>query len=276
MTNPPSRRRDPLWTDTAQWLSPVYALGWLVWAFRLCELVDGPSTPGVICAGATVWGVYLIDRHRLTSSMVEEGAQAPVPAWRVCGVLCLLMGAASAWALHPVAVLLPVSGLLAVLAYGGRARGDGLGRWKNIPVLKNALVAAGFAILSTSLLAIDAPVPAARMALVFGCILAIVGTDAALSDLDDVDPDRERGTRTLPVLLGRGRAIACIAAVFALGGAAVLAMGPRDRGSLDVVVMLWPSLSGLAVLGVGAVRPRLRLRTLIDARMGLVPLALLS
>ncbi|MGC9515614.1 UbiA family prenyltransferase [Methanocrinis sp.] len=113
----------------------------------------------------------------------------------------------------PTALPIVLTPIIANAFYGTKLL-PGVPRLKDIPVMKNLVVASTWALITTLLPAMSA-----------GCLepfkIAIVGyfifvktfVDTALYDMRDVEGDRQNGVRTIPVILGTGRTTALLMAV---------------------------------------------------------------
>ncbi len=240
-----------------------------------------------LALGATLvgaFGMMLLDRVKWRDALLDPGDEAADPRriaflrpntrrWRGVVVLSALVGAIAAWfvggAVGSGGVLL---GYGAMGLYAGRPAGRGPLAWrlKDIPVCKNAFVAFGLVGLSATVV-YGRDLSALRSQAVLAVIaflLASVTCDAMLCDLPDMEIDRRFGVRTVPVLIGAGRASALAIGVMALGGGSLLLVEPVERGAL---ILLWTlTLAGSAI--AAALAPTRVIKTFIDLRPACVML----
>ncbi len=102
----------------------------------------------------------------------------------------------------PSAVLIMLIPLIANAFYGTRIH-PGLPRLKDIPVVKNFVVAISWALVTTLLPAVNIPgMTNAAVASVLYFMITKVFINAILYDIRDVKGDMAMGVRTMPVLLG--------------------------------------------------------------------------
>lgn len=107
----------------------------------------------------------------------------------------------------PPSVLFVLFPFAANVLYGIRLH-PLLPRLKDIPVMKNVVVAVSWAVPLTFLVAARAGGDCyLAVPLVFGFILVKAFTNTVLYDMRDVTGDRENGIRTIPVLIGPKRTI---------------------------------------------------------------------
>jgi 4-hydroxybenzoate polyprenyltransferase len=266
----------------------MYVSGAVVCLAQVAAL-DALVRPKVKLAAAafafcTATGVYLLDRVKLRDEWLDPAdAQAHPGRFAFIAdhsafvrglMLALLMTAG--WVGARVltwGAAVPVMAAAGVLIYAGRPRA-GRPRPKDILVLKNVYVAAGITGFA-AIVALAAVRPDARLVtmrdiaadhagpLAIACaFLAVrVLADAVLCDLDDEEADRQFGTGTLPIHLGRNRAWQAAMAV-RICAAGLLVMVP--------IVPLWVRLSWAGVTIVSSLTMRLaapiRVRDWVDAR----------
>ncbi len=107
-------------------------------------------------------------------------------------------------------ILIP---MVANAFYGMRLL-PGVPRLKDIPVMKNVVVASTWALITTLMPAFSAGhLVAGNIAIVGYFMFVKTFVDTVLYDMRDVEGDRVNGVRTVPVILGRGWATAGLLAV---------------------------------------------------------------
>lgn len=106
-------------------------------------------------------------------------------------------------------VLIPI---IANAFYGTKLL-PGIPRLKDIPVMKNFVVASTWALITTLLPALSAGHLAAFNIAIVGYFMFVkTFVDTVLYDMRDVDGDRLNGVRTIPVMLGKGKTTALLLA----------------------------------------------------------------
>lgn len=107
----------------------------------------------------------------------------------------------------PLSIPLIFIPLIANAFYGTKLL-PGVPRLKDIPVMKNVVVATTWAMIITLLPAIHMGLLMPKeIALVFYFMIVKTFIDTVLYDIRDVLGDRENGVRTMPVLLGKWRTV---------------------------------------------------------------------
>jgi 4-hydroxybenzoate polyprenyltransferase len=123
--------------------------------------------------------------------------------------------------------------LAANAVYGSKLI-PGMPRLKDIPVVKNLVVAISWALVTTLLPAMQAPrITGTIVAFVLYFMLAKVFINAALYDVRDVKGDREMGVKTMPVLLGSRRTTIILLALNS-----TLLPGLMQIGSMLALIMV--------------------------------------
>lgn len=89
----------------------------------------------------------------------------------------------------------------------------GIPRLKDIPIMKNVIVAISWASVCTLMPALETNEPAKAIILVTYFMMARVFVNTVVFDIRDVDGDRANGVRTIPVILGRGKTTAVLLSV---------------------------------------------------------------
>lgn len=89
----------------------------------------------------------------------------------------------------------------------------GVPRLKDIPVMKNVIVALSWALVCTLMPALQMNEPLKAVTLVIYFMVARVFVNTVIFDIRDVDGDRANGVRTIPVILGTGKTTAILLAV---------------------------------------------------------------
>jgi len=117
-------------------------------------------------------------------------------------MLCIIMTFLDS----PSSALLCFIPLVANALYGSRLL-PGLPRLKDIPVMKNVVVAVSWAITLTFLPAAHIMYERSTIALVFFFMLIKAFVNTVLYDLRDVKGDKENKIKTLPVILGTERTV---------------------------------------------------------------------
>jgi len=257
-----------------------YTLG----VYVLAVLMFGLPTPDwasllfVLLVGH---GCYLLDRVKVSDTRQDPADALALPdrallysqrsrAIRAWLSIELLLSMVTGYLISPVIALIPFGAMLGVHMYAGRGAIPGEPRFKDLPTLKSFFISsAHLALVVAVLWGNDHNLiehPQAGVVLGLAGLWLLVSADAILCDLDDRPSDAFYGTRSLPVLIGHGRA--WILAQLMLLTAVVLMVVPHHEPSpmLGVGLALW--LSTL---------PTLRLknrRDLVDAR--LLPVVLIA
>jgi len=254
--------------DLCVW-SGLYGAACVVSAFLITD------TPiwweGTLGAGLATSGVYLVDRIKLrdrdwdpadlaANKRRHTRLRSRKHAARLLALACLTSASVLLWERGRVTGLLPWGGCLGVMLYApGRSPGA---RPKDVPVLKNALVATGMTLLAGVVLRVRTEGPTPGIAFALSWLWVTVLADALLSDLDDRETDQVHGTRTVPthgVRLAWG-----LGAGLALLGALGLVLVGHDPAARRLGV--WCLLTTLVLWGL---RPG-RVRDLIDWRLPLI------
>lgn len=170
-----------------------------------------PQIPVCFAVFLMTFSVYSLDK---TTNSNEDTINMPERAGFLAGRKKLILYySLAAYALSALLILremptaLPVIFIpLAANAVYGSKRIPGMPRLKDIPVVKNLVVAISWALVTTLLPAMQAPrITGTIVAFVLYFMLAKVFINAALYDVRDVKGDREMGVKTMPVLLGSRR-----------------------------------------------------------------------
>ncbi|MEZ6242888.1 MAG: hypothetical protein R3B57_07565 [Phycisphaerales bacterium] len=244
-------------------------------------LALGAWASPAVCVGTLLGahGIFLLDRVKPRASMLDPADAASAPRrdalmrkhgrlLRAVVVFDVLVGAivTGVWVSWISALAIP-GGVIGVLAYAGRPPGTrGIGRLKDLPIIKNLGVAVSLVALA---LAMTLPAIGWSLAdawpLALGGVLLVLG-DAILCDLDDEAADEAFGAETLPVTLGRGPTIA-IATLLIVAGSAGLALLERGGGAGERLTWgVGPSLSAAAIV---AFSPG-RVKSLVDVRLAVI------
>lgn len=254
--------------------SAIYAAGLTVGGLLLVSpAAVGPAHAlAVALVVAIAWMAHVLDRVKVLRRWRDPADRMANPArdaWiernrRAMLVIAAMLALGSgvlAWVLEPWLVVLVPAGAAAVVAYGSRPTDSRRPRPKDVLILKNALTGLAYATLIGCAMW---PALADRAGLwpALAIVALIVAGDAILSDIDDRSADEAFGTRTVPVVAGRRRAILAAAGSYAAGVLIWVIFGPAT-GPAGVFVLGLP-LVGLAL----AMLPRTR--TAIDLRAGVV------
>ncbi len=254
----------------------VWAAAYATGVAILTAAVAGDRLPPAALAfvALTIVGVYLIDRVKWSDALLDPADEAAHPARsaflrrrsglvRAAAAACFAaatgIGAERSWSL----ALVPAAAAVLIWIYAARRPGGGRPRPKDLPVIKNAMVAAALAGLAGVVTDAWTQASYTSIALASLTLSLIVFGDAILCDLDDAPADAAFGTRTLPVLLGPTTAILIAAGVQAAAVACALTLrGPRPSSA---------ALACLAAttLATAAKRPR-SIRDLVDVRLAAV------
>jgi 4-hydroxybenzoate polyprenyltransferase len=89
----------------------------------------------------------------------------------------------------------------------------GIPRLKDIPVMKNVIVALSWALVCTLMPALQMNEPIRAAVLVVYFMVARVFVNTVVFDIRDVDGDRANGVRTIPVILGQRKTTAILLAM---------------------------------------------------------------
>lgn len=176
-------------------------------------------TPNVMVCFAVflmTFSVYSLDK--ITDSK-EDAINMPERSSFLSGrrklVLCYSL---AAYALSALLIFLDRPSTLPIIfiplaanaVYGSKLI-SGMPRLKDVPVVKNVVVAISWALVTTLLPAMQmAPRTGSMIASVLYFMLAKVFINAVLFDVRDVKGDREMGVKTMPVLLGFRRTTAIL------------------------------------------------------------------
>jgi 4-hydroxybenzoate polyprenyltransferase len=176
-------------------------------------------TPNVMVCFAVflmTFSVYSLDK--ITDSK-EDAINMPERSSFLSGrrklVLCYSL---AAYALSALLIFLDRPSNLPIIfiplaanaVYGSKLI-SGMPRLKDVPVVKNVVVAISWALVTTLLPAMQmAPKTGSMIASVLYFMLAKVFINAVLFDVRDVKGDREMGVKTMPVLLGFRRTTAIL------------------------------------------------------------------
>ncbi|WP_329569067.1 UbiA family prenyltransferase [Kitasatospora sp. NBC_01266] len=208
---------------------------WLVWSnllmagsaagWVLCtaSVVGLPVDPAVVALAFVLTAVfYLRDRMAPAEQSADRFTMPERTGWLVRHAAALrrlgrVLGtlAAVAVLLRPASLPWLLGGLGLSVSYTVKwiPRGGGRIAWKQLPAAKEVLVAA----LWTNL-TVFVPVAVAhgswdrRVVLTASALWCLIATQILVNDLRDVDEDRRRGTRSLPVLVGTraARLVGCL------------------------------------------------------------------
>jgi 4-hydroxybenzoate polyprenyltransferase len=132
-------------------------------------------------------------------------------------MLCISFGA---YALSAIIAFLSLPSALPVIfiplaanaLYSSRLL-PGIPRLKDIPIMKNAIVALSWALVCTLMPALEMNKPAKAVLLVVYFMMARVFVNTVIFDIRDVDGDRANGIRTIPVILNLHKTTAILLAV---------------------------------------------------------------
>jgi 4-hydroxybenzoate polyprenyltransferase len=112
----------------------------------------------------------------------------------------------------PSSVVIVLVPLIANALYGSRLI-PGIPRLKDIPVMKNIVVAVSWAVTTTFLPAAHIMDEKSIIGLVLYFMLAKAFVNTVLYDVRDIKGDKENGIRTMPVLLGSKKTISILLAI---------------------------------------------------------------
>jgi len=241
------------------------------------------------CAGSAGIGVYLLDRAKLRSRWREPAdarahparsrfVDAHAPTLRLASLALGLISLASAMALDPRLGWLVLAAFAMVLVYAGVPISERAGRTtrvKDLPVVKNLIIAvsvSGFAGLLAHAASEFTPTPRESLpALALTGLVVLL--DTVLCDVDDAEPDRAAGTRTLPNLVGLGWTWVIVAVGYAAAWLVPLAPSPAH----ELPRAVWLAGLPITTLGLGLVARPGRLRDPVDLRLpALAVVAMLS
>ena len=128
----------------------------------------------------------------------------------------------------PVALPIVLIPIIANAFYGTKLL-PGLPRLKDIPVMKNVVVASTWALITTLMPALSAGHLAAFNVVIVGYFMFVkTFVDTVLYDMRDVEGDRLNGVRTIPAMLGNGKTTALLLAV----NSTLLCVLPFMRGDV--------------------------------------------
>lgn len=231
--------------------------------------------------------VYLLDRVKLSDRLLDPADAEAQPVRfeflrrrsrkvRILAFSLALIAATFIRPLDPLAPLLVVGSVAAVVGYAGLAR-RGRRRVKDILLVKNAVVSAGLVGLAVSLVLLASPrerglatiAEIARqhwtpLAVVTAHLFIRVFADAVLCDLDDEESDRAHGTDTVPTRLRRRKAW-WVAGALRIASALVLVAwtaGPLAARSA------WAGAICAGTAALALWNPK-RVRDLVDVRFAL-------
>ncbi|MEV7595860.1 UbiA family prenyltransferase [Kitasatospora sp. NPDC089797] len=230
------------WLVWSNLLMAGSAAGWVVCTGRLVGLPVDPVTVAQAFLLTAVF--YLRDRMAPAEQHADRVTMPERTRWlvrhavalrRLGRVLAVL--AAATVALRPAALPWLLGGLGLSLSYTVRwiPRRGGRVAWKQLPAAKEALVALLWVVVTVLVPVSTAHGPwGRRVVLTSVLVWCLVATQILVNDLRDVDEDRRRGTRSLPVLVGTraARLVGCL-----LCGAAGLTALPLGSPGLLAVAL---------------------------------------
>lgn len=120
-------------------------------------------------------------------------------------LLCMVLAALD----QPSSLLIVLVPLAANAAYGSRLI-PGAPRLKDIPVMKNLVVAISWALTTALLPAAHTMYAVSGIAIVLYFMLVKAFVNTALYDVRDIVGDKENGVRTMPVLIGQKKTVALL------------------------------------------------------------------
>lgn len=216
----------------------LYAVGLLIGVWHLAGHGLFPPARTMVYVGAAALSVYLFDRVKLPGVPMDETDRTAHPArWAFLSqrvglvrtfAFVAMAGAIAAGAVSgPLLAVLPALGIAAIWVYAGRRRTGK--RPKDLFVVKNLMIALGLTVLVGACAVVDGDA-SWHLAIVCGWVFVVVAADAALCDLDDLEADRTRGTRTLPVVAGRGATWRVALGAHLLAAALAVAARPDGVG----------------------------------------------
>lgn len=262
-------------TRTLAWAShfavppALYAVGLLVGVWHLAGHGTLPADRTMLYVALAVWSVYLFDRVKLPGVPMDETDRTAHPSrWaflarrvtfvRTIAFVAMACAVVVGAEISSLLAVLPLMGIAAIWVYAGRRRTGK--RPKDLFLIKNLMISAGLTALVGACGVADHDATW-RLLVACGWVFLVVAGDAALCDLDDLDADRERGTRTLPVVLGRRATWRIALAVHVLAAGVAVAVRP------DAVGFVWAAglVGGTAVpMAVAKDAP---VRDLVDLRL---------
>jgi len=134
---------------------------------------------------------------------------------------------------RPLSSLIVLVPMAANAIYGTRLI-PGIPRLKDIPVMKNLVVATSWALVTTLLPAMHLSDPALwTVVMVVYFMLIKTFIDTVLYDIRDVKGDQENGVRTIPVILGTQKTVKIL---LALNGTLLLGL-PFIEGSIRLLTL---------------------------------------
>ncbi len=131
----------------------------------------------------------------------------------ICAIAAFLFSMALAFLDRPLSLLIILVPVVANAIYGTRLI-PGLPRLKDIPVMKNVVVAISWALVTILIPALHLANPESWivfMVVYFMFIKTFI--DTVLYDVRDVKGDRENGVRTIPVLIGPKKTVVVLLAL---------------------------------------------------------------
>ncbi len=137
--------------------------------------------------------INMPERVRFLKGRTNAIVTYSIAAYLLCMLLILLD--------KPTSIAIVLIPLIANALYGSRLI-PGLPRLKDIPVMKNIVVAISWATVTTLLPSAHIVGANLTIVLVLYFMLAKAFINTALYDLRDIIGDKEKGVRTIPVLIG--------------------------------------------------------------------------
>ena len=199
------------------------------------------STPSVdVCLAISLMAFSLYSLNKLTD-LKEDSINTPDRLNFLKGrkyliisysILAYLLSIYLAFLDKPSSAAIVLFPLIANILYGSRVL-PGLPRLKDIPVMKNIVVASSWAVSTTFLPAAHMMGAILAIAVVFCFMFGKAFINTVLYDVRDIKGDSEKGVKTIPVIVGQNRTIhlllimnsilLLLAQVFILGNAKLLA-----------------------------------------------------
>ena len=192
----------------------IAGVGFFVTYIASILLGINPSVPICIAVSLIVFSIYSLDK--LTDSK-EDAINAPKRMIFLEGRKeLILFYSIAAYVLSLILIFLEIPSALGIAlvpiaanaAYGSKLL-PGMPRLKDIPVMKNLVVAITWASIAT-LLPGAHNAPAISIAIVFYFVFVKCFINTVLYDIRDIKGDRENGVKTMPVILGPKRTAAIL------------------------------------------------------------------
>lgn len=247
------------------------AIADVLYVWGLMVVIDGGWWLGLREAGVLLicWAGFLIERVKVARVLMDPADAESDPArWRVharwggwfriAALVALIVGVVLMALEMPEAVVFVPLGAVCVFGYGHVfRRGEVAYRLKNVPVLKNVMVASSYAgaVVLVGALGRDAD----GWAVLVGMVWMLVFADSVLCDVPDQASDGANGVHTLVVMLGELRARLLGALLLFLVGVVGMVVGGEAFG------LGWLAWSGVLVALCGRVS-----KIVVDGRAGVV------